>query len=335
MTLKLCLLLSIFLKCCFCDESEFIKYERECTGTELKNGSKTEVDGIHTIFLQCWSFTRDAEAGLPYPKICNDDEVCRDLVCCPKHSVKYTTQSTGNIIEYDPIERYIYPRLLSSDPCRVPGTNISGIYKRRSECTEKFVEHKVCRFSFCKDFVCCPVKKTIPVYEPVEGKCLFETEEERLTETVGNPCKYGYKSTGTCRPYFQCVSTQRLDSCNVSKSQDVSVCGYDDCGTPFVCCADVDETIHMNTKSFFACKFGSYSNYPKLKISKLHENRTGECKSSKVEVTQNYKKIKYPYIADLGYIKEGGVDLQFECQGVLISSRFILTAAQCLELKGL
>lgn len=233
MILKLCLILSILSKCIIGEVSDFIKYESKCKTTRIENGTKMEVDGIHTIFLQCWWLTIDAEAGLSYEKFCNDDEVCRDLVCCP-----------GNSEDYDPIERYIYPRLLSSDPCKIPGTNISGIYKRKTECPEQIEEHKVCRFDFCENFVCCPIEEVVPVYKTVEGKCLFDTEEERLTETFGDSCP-----GGTCRPFFQCPNYNKSDSC-IPEWKKSSICGYDECGTPFVCCAEVIET-HKNSKSFF------------------------------------------------------------------------------------
>lgn len=250
MSLKLFLILSIFSKCIFGEVSDFIKYKSECQITiKIKNGTTLEVQGFHQILLQCWSIRFDVEAGLPYTKICDDDEVCRDLVCCHERFSKY-----------DPIERYVYPRLIASDPCKIPGTDIQGIYKKKSECPENTIEHKACRFDFCENFVCCPTKKKpVPVYKAVEGKCLFETELERLTETVGDSCGYGYyKRAATCRPYFQCISTKHLynpDTCsfnNITSWMEVPVCGYDDCGTPFVCCEDFYDK-NENTKSYL-CK---------------------------------------------------------------------------------
>lgn len=247
MSLKLFLIFSIFSKCIFAEVTDFIKYKSECQTTKIENGSTIEIQGFHQILLQCWTIRFKVESGLPYTKICNDDEVCKDLVCCPFRVSKY----------YEPVERYIYPRLLASDPCKIPGTDISGIYKKKSECPENTIEHKVCRFDFCENFVCCPIKKkVVQVYKAVEGKCLFESVEERLTETVGDSCKFGYQKTqATCRPYFQCVTTKHLydvDSCtfsNITKWQEVPICGYDDCGTPFVCCEDFDDK-NENTFSY-------------------------------------------------------------------------------------
>lgn len=237
MILKLIVIFSILSKCIHCEISDFIEYKSKCKTTRIaKNGTKIDVEGIHTIFLQCWWLRIDAKAGLGYEKFCEDDEVCRDLVCC---------EGKSGELDYDPIERYIYPRLLSSDPCKIRGTNISGVYKRKSECPENVEEHKVCRFDFCENFVCCPLIEAVdPVYKAVEGKCLFETEEERLTETIGNS-----KPGCTCRPYFQCPNIRKSDVC-VPEWQKNSICGYDDCGTPFVCCSEVNEK-HKNSKSFF------------------------------------------------------------------------------------
>lgn len=245
MSLKLILILSIFSKCIFAEVTDFIKYTSECKTTKIENGTTIEINGTHHILLQCWKIRFEVESGLPYTKICDDDEVCRDLVCCPGSTT------------YGPVERYIYPRLIASDPCKIPGTDISGIYKRKSECPENTIEHKACRFDFCENFVCCPIKKKVaPVYKAVEGKCLFESVEERLTETVGDSCKTGvFDKPGTCRPYFQCSSIKHLynlDTCtfsNITSFAEVPICGYDDCGTPFVCCEDFDD-LNSNTKSY-------------------------------------------------------------------------------------
>lgn len=251
MSLKLFLIFSIFSKCIFAEVTDFIKYKSECQTTKIENGTTIELQGFHRILLQCWIIRFDVEAGLPYTKICNDDEVCRDLVCCPSKVI------TSEVPDYDPVDRYIYPRLIASDPCKIPGTDISGIYKRKSECPENTIEHKVCRFDFCKNFVCCPIKKkVVPVYKAVEGKCLFETIEERLTETVGDSCELKFSTkTATCRPYFQCIAVKHLynvDSCtfrNITTWKEVPICGYDDCGTPFVCCEDFDDNSE-NTFSY-------------------------------------------------------------------------------------
>lgn len=254
MSLKLFLILSIFSKCIFGEVSDFIKYKSECQTTKIENGTTVEVHGVHKILLQCWVIRFQVEAGLPYTKICDDDEVCRDLVCCPR-------KGSAEHHEYEPVERYIYPRLLAADSCKIPGTDIQGIYKKKTECPENTIEHKACRFDFCENFVCCPTKKkAVPVYKAEEGKCLFDTEEERLTETVADSCGIGYfKRPGTCRPYFQCLPIKPLykpDSCsfnNVTSWMEVPVCGYDDCGTPFVCCEDFNDK-NENTKSYL-CKF--------------------------------------------------------------------------------
>lgn len=209
------------------ENNSLINFDSPCT---LENGK----DGSYTILSKCPSILHEVKLGGKFPKVCDSNEVCWDVVCC------HGDTDHGSV--FDVRDR------LKNGSCVVPGTEIKGTSIHQKYCpsliNEKISRDPVCRFTLCENFVCCPPNTTTIVEESTKVDffheiCLFDKSFDggREYKRKNSECDIeGDSSGGYCSPYFQCEALE--DSYDYEKdtfSKNVTLCGYN-CCVPMVCC---------------------------------------------------------------------------------------------------
>lgn len=220
------LLLSLF-QISFVKSSEYIKYTENCIV------QKTQKEGIHRILKDCPSIIQDIILGEPFPRICDEDTICKDVVCCPEF--KPTDEYQSDVLSQ--LRKKIF-----LSPCNITGK--SGIFKPNENCDEKHRiedEKQICKFDFCGEYVCC---------NDVEGaKGKFELPEDwRLCSNhnnaasndgvVGEDCVVkATGESGICRDEGQCPFYKQADQL-VNKTNK-TICGFESC-KDIICCPQID-----------------------------------------------------------------------------------------------
>lgn len=206
-----------------------INFDVSCV---LKNGESGNYAAIHL----CPEILDDVKLGGKFPKICEPDEICWDVVCC-----------TGEE-EYG--SSYEVTSRLENGTCTVQQTVVEGIYRHKKFCPSlidlSISQDPVCPFTFCENIVCCPHNTTEIVEKAskidyFEETCVFDEIFDYNLPYEGDGCivnltSTGQKNYGYCRPYFQCEALKDTYHFDEDKfSQNVTLCGYN-CCVPIVCC---------------------------------------------------------------------------------------------------
>lgn len=209
--------------------SDYIKYTESCIV------QKTEKEGIHRILKECPSIVKDIISGESFPRVCEEDTICKDVVCCP---------------EVEPINDYhldipsLLRKQLFLSPCNITG-NI-GIFKPIENCDKKLrIENdkQICKFDFCGEFVCCKdmeeTKEKDKFELPDEWKlCSNHNNVASNDGVIGEECTVkATGETGICRDQMQCPFYKQLNQ--IENNSNITFCGYESC-LDIVCCPQID-----------------------------------------------------------------------------------------------
>lgn len=215
-------------------KSESTDYEKF---TEKCIVDKTQKEGVYRKLQDCKSTIKDLVSGKPFPRVCEEDTICRDLVCCP---------------EIIPFEDYMpniltqLRKLINLSQCSVDGK--LGVFKPIENCEKKNRledKTKICKFEFCGEYVCCNEPKEIKndFVENEVGK--FEIPSDWGTcyhafndfiGIIGEICTVEETGTaGTCRDVHQCPFYKQKENHGMNKT----LCGYESC-FDLVCCPQID-----------------------------------------------------------------------------------------------
>lgn len=213
------------------ESNDYQKFTEKCIV------NKTQKEGVHRNYQQCESIIKDLVSGEPFPRVCDEDTICRDLVCCPEN------------IPFQSYEKDILTQLrqlLFLSSCSADGK--SGVFKPIENCDKKNRledKRKICKFDFCSEYVCC--------YEPKEIKNDFVENKDGNFEIprdwenclhlfgeflgiIGEQCTVEETGTpGTCRDKHQCPFYGQAENQGMKKT----FCGYESC-LDIVCCPQID-----------------------------------------------------------------------------------------------
>lgn len=206
-----------------------IDFESSCV---LKNGETGNYAALHL----CPELLTSVKLGEKFPKICESNEICWDVVCChggTEYGSSYEVESR-----------------LENGTCTLQNTEVKGIYRHKKFCPslidESISQDPVCPFTFCENMVCCPhntteVLVTASKIDYFEETCIFDKVFDYSLPYEAGGCVInltfaGEKNYGYCKPYFQCEALKgSYDFNNDTFSQNVTLCGYN-CCVPMVCC---------------------------------------------------------------------------------------------------
>lgn len=218
------------------NKTEYIKYTDKCIV------EKTQKDGIHRFLKDCASIVKGLIEGEPFPRVCEEDSFCKNVVCCP------TTESDEdqtNIIKE--LRKQIF-----LSPCGTDGK--SGVFKPAVNCDKKNqIENfkPICKFDFCGEYACCNEPKEI-VQEVQKDTISNENGKLSIPEdwkvcyhhnnvdtgVVGEPCTIeATGGSGTCRDKLQCPFYNKME--REGKTPNITICGYESC-LNIVCCPEID-----------------------------------------------------------------------------------------------
>lgn len=188
----------------------------------LENGE----NGLYATLTNCPNKLKELKLGGKFLKICENYEICWDVVCC---NVKPIYGS-----EYDLTKRLER----GNKACKVQPTGVEGTYALKKYCPslvdESISKDPICPFTFCENYVCCP-QNTTDVLEKsteidfFEETCIFD-------EVFDYNLAYEGRTSCLCKPYFKCDEyANSYDWENDKFSVNVTLCGYN-CCVPMVCC---------------------------------------------------------------------------------------------------
>lgn len=207
---------------------DYIKFTEKCVVPE------TQTEGVHRDFTVCTSVIRDLVSGKPFPRVCEENTICRDLVCCPE------------IVPFESYQPDILTqlrKLIFLSPCSVDGN--SGVFKPIENCDEKnrmVYETKICKFDFCGEYVCCKEPKSVFVSNEV-GKYQIPNDWQTCLHLfgefigiIGETCTVeATGEAGICRDPHQCPYYSQKEN----KGMNKTYCGYESC-LDIICCPQID-----------------------------------------------------------------------------------------------
>lgn len=196
-----------------------IDFDLPCS---LDNGE----NGEYALITNCPAILKEVRHGSKFPKVCETNEICWDVVCCngkTKYGSSYDLQLR--------IER-------DSETCTVQATGDEGTSVQIKFCPslidKRISRDPICPFTLCENYVCCPRNTTDVLEKSIEidyfkETCIFDKIfEYSLAFELRNGC--------TCKPYFKCDEyANSYDYDNDTFSVNVTLCGYN-CCVPMVCC---------------------------------------------------------------------------------------------------
>lgn len=211
-----------------------IKYEEKCIVEQ------TQKEGIHRFLKDCPSIVKDLIEGKPFPRICEEDTACKNVVCCPE---------TEPLTDYQNDVLTDLRKDIFLSPCSADGR--SGVFKPTDNCdVESRIEivKPICKFDFCGEYVCCEPKKIVQDVQkdtvssedgkisiPEEWKVCYH-HHNVFDGVIGEPCTIeATGGSGTCRDKAQCPSLRKM----VDESINITLCGYESC-LDIICCPEID-----------------------------------------------------------------------------------------------
>lgn len=210
---------------------EYEKFTEKCIV------EKTQKEGVHRNYLDCPSTIKDLVSGEPFPKICEEDTICSDFVCCPEIIPLYS---------WVPDILTQLRKLIFLSSCSVDGK--SGVFKQIENCEKKNRiedDKKICKFDFCSEYVCCyePNDVKNDFVENKDGKFKIPTDWQHCLHRfstflgiIGETCTVEETGkAGTCRDVHQCPFYSHKENKGMKKT----FCGYESC-LNIVCCPQIN-----------------------------------------------------------------------------------------------
>lgn len=200
------------------DDGEFVYEEliSECIVPTTKE------KGFHKFIEHCPRIAEEVRNGAPFPKLCNYD-ICKDMVCCPVGGLKRKNEVCHN---YDDISYNLYKRISFQPQCLINGKQ--GIVTFTFDCdsANELIKSgkknpRICDYKVCESFVCCPIENM-----SIRIKAVDHSEFTYSKIEAGSCIDEITGEDGICK-------TSKF--CDVSKSRNYTVCGYDSCNE-FICC---------------------------------------------------------------------------------------------------
>lgn len=226
------LILSLFQES-IVTSSDYIKYTENCIV------QKTQKEGIYRILKDCASIVQDIILGEPFPRICDEDTFCKDLVCCPE--IKPTNEYQSDVLSQ-------LRKMIFLSACNITGK--SGNFKPKENCDKKHRiedDKQICKFDFCAEYVCCNETDPDTTFDGDKGK--FELPEDwRLCRNhnnvasndgvVGEDCIVeATGESGICRDETQCPFYKQPKQ--LENKANKTICGYESC-LDIICCPQID-----------------------------------------------------------------------------------------------
>lgn len=226
-------------------QTDYIKFTEKCIV------EKTQKEGIHTFLKDCASIVKELIEGVPFPRVCEEDTICKNVVCC--HQTKPLDEYESNIPKE--LRKQIF-----LSPCGSDGK--SGVFKPIDNCEKKNqIENikPICKFDFCGEYVCCnEPKEVVPevlkdtisnemgkISIPKDWKVCYH-HHNVFDGVVGEPCTIkATGGSGTCRDKAQCPYYKKMTAS--SHKENITLCGYESC-LDIVCCPEIDfeKTVHVD-----------------------------------------------------------------------------------------
>lgn len=242
-------ILLAFIQISTANVTEYIKYTEKCIVEKSQN------EGMHRFLKNCPSIVKGLIEGEPFPRVCEEDTICKNVVCCPdtepeKYQLNVLTE----------IRKQIF-----LSPCGADGK--SGVFKPVDNCEKKNqIENlkQICKFDFCGEYVCCSEPKEIVQVEVQKDTISNENGKISIPEdwktcyhhhnvfdgVIGEQCTIkATGGSGTCRDKAQCTFYNKME--RRGEKVNITMCGYESC-LNIVCCPEID---FENTVKVDHCKY--------------------------------------------------------------------------------
>ncbi|XP_045537795.1 melanization protease 1 [Papilio machaon] len=133
-----------------------------------------------------------------------------------------------------------------------------------------------------------------------------------------------------CAPAIQLIRTDK-SAAAIQKLKN-ALCGYE--GVQKVCCSDFFTSRSLNDEN--ESKINTQTSGDEIENHRnirLLPTECGDVDGNRIVGGTSAGLYEFPWLALISYILEDGRTLQFKCGGSVITARYVLTAAHCIEKK--